>query len=680
MPTEFINTLKSTGGDYILMSTWESTTQADLTAATIKVFSHSGITGAIVNNASVTGATSGATGTVVGITTAGQILIDGITGTFQSAEAIEVDASNYVTTTDAGDSPIAVLECYGFDLTETNGVGIGGWTVDATNFTIIRAAGDGVHKGAFRADGGTGFRINASTGGGAIRAGQGYIVVEGIEVRSTSTLVALATASNTHTNIKYKNCLIEALSISTSIAAASIGDSGTLEGCIIVTSGRGIDLRSPTPTTMDNCTVIASGSATYGILTDSGVTLRNCVAVGFATEDVLGVPGTELNCATGDTSISGTGAVTGVVLTDGTDFVKPSTDNYRPVTTGKLYNAGTDLSGTFTDDIRGETYVQWSIGAFDTDTIFRTLKASLGDYSLISTWESTEQVDLVASGDKHVLECYNDWPSGLDDYMTLGGWTTGASNGITIRSAAGEGHDGVVGAGFFVSNVSTQREKALEIYQSYVTVQDISIVHNLGGGAGSKRGAIGFNTNSDFITIERVIIYTEATTIGASKPIAFTSAIGTSQIDIRNCVIDFSTITSGPETDYPTAFEAVRTTFLFQGDSRIHNNTFIGIETVVTTDGSSSGTYTNEFENNIFYGISALYGGNYVGSVTEIYDYNATNLASITEGTNWIYDLVDADFVDFAGGDYTPTSGGALAGAATDLSADFLDDITGTAR
>ena len=384
MATEFVNTLKSSLGDYTLMSTWESSTQCVLTAATTKVFSHGGITGSIANNASVTGATSGATGSVVGVTTATQILLDGITGTFASGEAIEVDGSNYVTSSDAGDSPIAVLECY------------------------------------------------------------------------------------------------------------------------------------------------------------------------------------------------------------------------------------------------------------------------------------------------------DDWPSGLNNDLTLTGWTTGASNSITIKSATGEGHGGVIGAGFFVAPTG-QHERVLEIYQAYVTIQDISIKPNFAGGAGSVRAAIAFNAFSHYVTIERVIV-TALAGAAAGKTHGIFVNTGAIEADIRNCLFDFSAITSGPTTGYPSVFYVNRNTFVFQGPARISNNTSIAADSFISTPNGTSGAYANVFKNNICYGLVSLFGDSYVGSVSETYDYNATNLSTVAVGTNWVYNVASTDFVDYAGGDYTPASGGALVDAGADLSGTFTDDITGATR
>jgi len=53
---------------------------------------------------------------------------------------------------------------------------------------------------------------------------------------------------------------------------------------------------------------------------------------------------------------------------------------------------------------------------------------------------------------------------------------------------------------------------------------------------------------------------------------------------------------------------------------------------------------------------------------------------STAPGTFSVTGITSADFVDYAGGNYAAKIGGSLAGAGTDLSAEFLNDITGTTR
>ena len=158
MTTEIVCTCRSSGGDYSSGVTFESDLgTVNLPSANTLVFSHGGITGSVASGDSVTGGTSGATGTVV-LITATQILIESITGTFSSGEQVYKTASvDYVDISDAGDDAIAVLEYYddwasGLDEYVT----IAGQTTNTTNYIVFRAAAgqghvDGVHQSGFYA-------------------------------------------------------------------------------------------------------------------------------------------------------------------------------------------------------------------------------------------------------------------------------------------------------------------------------------------------------------------------------------------------------------------------------------------------------------------------------------------------------------------------------------------------
>ena len=80
--------------------------------------------------------------------------------------------------------------------------------------------------------------------------------------------------------------------------------------------------------------------------------------------------------------------------------------------------------------------------------------------------------------------------------------------------------------------------------------------------------------------------------------------------------------------------------------------------------------------NCVAYNFGTDFGANASGTGS---DYNASSDTS-APGANSVHSITSAAFVDSANDDYTPASGGALAGAGTDLSAFFSDDITGTAR
>jgi hypothetical protein len=373
MTTEFVNTLKPSGGDFALASDWPVVSACNQTASTTKVFSHSGITGAIANNDPVTGATSGATGNVVGVTTAGQIVLDGISGTFQSGEDIEVSAThtNYVNTTDAGDSVSMVLEGYG-TCTDTSLVDIDGWPSSATNPVVFRAAEPS-------------FQFVLDGNGAAIIVDTAYVTIEGLEIIRTGidgdgTGILVSTAA---TALTVKDCVVRAgpiASNSSTIAGIHVTDGG---GNVVVTLINVICIgwyNQSFPTslapsgvhvlyghvtalncTMINCATGFSCSATYEI------TATNCVAlcneyspayfVDFET-DVIGVSGN----ISSDSTAPGAAPITSLTSAD---FESIPNENYRPTLDGALYRAGTDLSDTFTTDITGGTrYLFWDSGAY----------------------------------------------------------------------------------------------------------------------------------------------------------------------------------------------------------------------------------------------------------------------------------------------------------------------------
>ena len=176
---EFVTTIKQSGGDFSSLSSWESTLSdggnMDLTAATTKVFSHSGISGSISAGSTVTGETSEATGTAV-YTTSSQILIKSISGTFQSGEDVEVDASNYVTISSNGDSPIVVAKIDGaWTSADSTGVTISGWTTGANNYIKIYTTAAARHDGTP----GSGYRLTSSTSK-TIHDYEAYIRIDGL--------------------------------------------------------------------------------------------------------------------------------------------------------------------------------------------------------------------------------------------------------------------------------------------------------------------------------------------------------------------------------------------------------------------------------------------------------------------------------------------------------------------
>lgn len=106
---------------------------------------------------------------------------------------------------------------------------------------------------------------------------------------------------------------------------------------------------------------------------------------------------------------------------------------------------------------------------------------STAAYASMSAWESAEQTDLVTDGDSHVVNCAgstNDTTA-----VTITGWTTGASNTLTIQADAtapdGDGlntGDTFDTAFYVFENNGTGH--GIQVKEEYTTIQTIQIENN----------------------------------------------------------------------------------------------------------------------------------------------------------------------------------------------------------
>jgi hypothetical protein len=253
---------------------------------------------------------------------------------------------------------IAIAEVLDQEVVDSN-LGMGSaWTTSATNRIIIRPVAGAEFNGVPRAVRGSGAKLKfTATTGNALQVESKNITIQEMEIEVATSGTALLMQSGNVVD----RCSISHLSAdsASNTILAGNGRQSVIQNSFIKTTGRGIETRAGSvDAKIYNCTVIGSGTATYGILTDSSATVTNCVVAGFAIEDIFGTP-IGANNFTEDGSIGST-----VSTMDGVDFVSPSTGDYRPASGGALDGAGTDLSAFFTDDITGATRTQWDIGAF----------------------------------------------------------------------------------------------------------------------------------------------------------------------------------------------------------------------------------------------------------------------------------------------------------------------------
>lgn len=302
---------------------------------------------------------------------------------------------------------------------------------------------------------------------------------------------------------------------------------------------------------------------------------------------------------------------------------------------GKFTVTGTPTSNSY-------TYSQ--TGSNESSTVHGT---SGGDYSLMSTWESAQQANLVTLDQIKVLECYDDWPTGLVDSVTFSGWTTDATRYQIIRAASGHGHGGLMGNGFKITNSTTPIITGI----AYLRLEDIEI-ELTGTGAGSTLSVSGVAG----LTFNRCIITSTNATRSSSYSVVSTATSSDNTSFFRNCLI-YSANGRG-----------------IGAYCNVWNCTIVCDTYGLITYSNFSSTY----KNNLIY-LFGTQGTGITGTGTGNESYNATSDSTAT-GTGAVTGITSAVFEDYANKDFRPVASSAVDGAGEDLSAFFTDDITGATR
>ncbi|MCK5591548.1 MAG: hypothetical protein KAI72_06300, partial [Candidatus Pacebacteria bacterium] len=374
------------GTDYTSLSSWESNNQADLSVATTLVFSHAGITGAIVDTDSVTGATSGATADVIHASST-QILLENISGVFVSGEQVyQTQDTNYVTISNTGDLAISVASCRSSAGTaDTTAVIIDGWTTLETNYIKIYTETENRHSGIWSD---SVYRLSLTAGANdthLLDIKENHVKVEGLQI-------SLTNAGG------YTGC--KAVNIDSQVAPSGISlNSNILKGIISETNSQGMgiyandaDITAKIYNNIIYDFVNGAAANTAGITTATGgiYYLYNNTLI----DNYLGINIGAGTAAAKNNIVKGSGntnAYTGTFAagtdynaTDGTDDIGPGSNNQTTQTfffvneSGDDFHlssadsgakdSGADLSNdsniSISDDIDGETRLgAWDIGA-----------------------------------------------------------------------------------------------------------------------------------------------------------------------------------------------------------------------------------------------------------------------------------------------------------------------------
>lgn len=178
-------------------------------------------------------------------------------------------------------------------------------------------------------------------------------------------------------------------------------------------------------------------------------------------------------------------------------------------------------------DAQGDSFITLTeTVAWKTETITRTIKTSGGDYSLVSSWESANQSDLVTDNVIAQAELYD---GAYTDSTTVTGWTTGASNYIRIYTPVSQRHNGTSRS---LSGRGAQITGVINPQEDYMYLEGLEIIN----AATSAMTISNLTTTTNLITIENVIAMV---TGGASGGISV-SDLDTNLI-IRNSIVTCTT-------------------------------------------------------------------------------------------------------------------------------------------
>lgn len=377
MATAFNVSVAPSGGDYTTLSAAVTACACNLTSAATLVFGHGTITGTITDGGSLTGLTSGATGTCVH-DTGTQILIKSITGTFQNGEIVyQTLGVNFITISDAGNSPSLSINISGSwsGGADTSIVDTTGYTSNTTNSITMFTSGTARPNGVYSTAGP--YRLETTPNSSqfwAINIVTSGVTLDGLQIKVTAN-----------------NAFNDGIVVQTGASSGTL-----IKNCIIVKNDAsglncgGIVVQNSEPATIENCVVREIGSqdsSQNGIQCfQSGVVnIYNCTVVGFHVNITQTTSGT-VNITNNICQGSGSGDYTGTFNTTATNISQDTTSpntSFRSKTltfvnkAGGNYNLastdtaailqGTNLIGTFTTDIAGATRQatgNWDIGAF----------------------------------------------------------------------------------------------------------------------------------------------------------------------------------------------------------------------------------------------------------------------------------------------------------------------------
>ena len=255
-----------------------------------------------------------------------------------------------------------IFNMYAFN--DSTAVTLSGWTTDSTRYIMVTSPSSERHAGVFS----TSKAYMSNTATTCLTVNAAYTVVEYMQFTvSTANISGVAVSGS---DVRIRNCIVRATD-SNPQTLLSLTNACNVRNTLVYDSGRHGVFINADNITLQNCTI--TGSGRHGIWNlggSSNVVLTNVLSAnnGASYSDFNNDGGGMTNnvsyCASSDATADDFGTGSGNRVSQTFTFVNAGSDDYHLASTdaGAL-GYGTDLSGTFTIDIDGETRSSWDIGA-----------------------------------------------------------------------------------------------------------------------------------------------------------------------------------------------------------------------------------------------------------------------------------------------------------------------------
>jgi len=256
---------------------------------------------------------------------------------------------------------------------DTTIVVVHNYTTDATRYINIYTTGDARHDGREKAvSGRSNYLLTPSGVGTAVTVQSGYIRVDGLEISGVSgnyTFGIFSAGYNTIKNniVRDNNDTPEDGYGLSGIGKINDGAVSYIYNNIIYNISHrlgysnGIRFYDSVGVIYNNTVFNIEGT---GILAQYQGTFRNNISMGCGTDFSITSSATQQYSLSEDATATGTGSLANKTIANQFVSVTAGAENFHLKVGADAIDAGTDLSGTFTTDIDGDTRTgTWDIGA-----------------------------------------------------------------------------------------------------------------------------------------------------------------------------------------------------------------------------------------------------------------------------------------------------------------------------